>query len=593
MTGYSLYDHDEPNVDGLERAVYDEISTEEPWALIEAFSELDRVSGTEDERKAAEYIRDRLAIHDVEHEVYSPELFISQPKSANVTVTGAGENFGSAKTVSFSADGTASGEPTFLEMEQSDNASGAFDVGLSLDQLDVDVEGKVVIMESILPINTITELAENGAEAFVGIHPPADEPHEGIASPVWGGIPDPSGELDHPDIVIANLSKSDGQRLRSMIDAGSVDELEVSAEVTTGWYECPVIVARINGQAAPDNDRFVLFHGHYDSWYQGITDNATGDAGLLEAARVFDQFSSEIDRDIWIAWWPGHSTGRYAGSTWFTDEFAIELANRCVAHVNMDSPGVKDATEYFVRPKWMPEADRLCREVINDVAGKETEENRPPRSGDYSFNNLGIPGMSIQSVIPEELRSERGYHAVGGSGGHAEAWHLTTDTIEKADPETLVRDLRVYMLAVLRLANEDYLPLQLDHAISRNIDFIDDYIADVGDHFDFKPVHEELKSLQESVADFSETVQTEAISSTEANRKIMAVSRLLTRANFVSEGPFDQDPAYNRPPFPALAPARTLGRLSGDEYNFQRVHLRRARNEIVHNIKKAQRILDR
>ena len=36
-----------------------------------------------------------------------------------------------------------------------------------------------------------------------------------------------------------------------------------------------------------DPDEFLLVHGHYDSWDVGIGDNATGDAVLLELARIF------------------------------------------------------------------------------------------------------------------------------------------------------------------------------------------------------------------------------------------------------------------------------------------------------------------
>jgi len=117
-----------------------------------------------------------------------------------------------------------------------------------------------------------------------------------------------------------------------------------------------------------------------------------GDATLLELARVLDAHREQLRRDVWVAWWPGHSTGRYAGSTWFTDEFAQELTQRCVAHVNIDSPGVADATKYDERVKWMAGVDDIAASSIADVSGKETVERPAAAGGDYSFNNLGIPG---------------------------------------------------------------------------------------------------------------------------------------------------------------------------------------------------------
>ena len=51
-----------------------------------------------------------------------------------------------------------------------------------------------------------------------------------------------------------------------------------------GWARCPLPVVEIRG--VEDPDEFLLVHGHYDSWDVGIGDNATGDATLLELARV-------------------------------------------------------------------------------------------------------------------------------------------------------------------------------------------------------------------------------------------------------------------------------------------------------------------
>lgn len=158
----------------------------------------------------------------------------------------------------------------------------------------------------------------------------------------------------------------------------------------------------------------------------GVTDNATGDAALLELARVLNKHSGDLRRDVWVAWWPGHSTGRYAGSTWFTDEFSTTLADRCVGHVNVDHSGVADAIAFDERVKWMSAVHDIAADAIANVSGKETSESRPARAGDYSFNNLRIQGISLQSSIPQSVCEERGYHPVGGSGGNTDAWSRLT-----------------------------------------------------------------------------------------------------------------------------------------------------------------------
>jgi hypothetical protein len=592
MNEYALYDRTELDLSPFEQTLYDEIEADEPWALVERFSELERVSGTDDEVRAAEYITGRLDALEVPYDRYDPELYISQPHDAELSIRSPVEHtFESTKTVAFSNDEIVSGEVIFPDPETDDDLAGAFDVGLTIDGLDRDVEGKVVVVESILPIGAISDLAEAGAAAFVGIHPHSDEPHEGITSPVWGGIPNPREGKSIPDIVVANVSRSEGDELLSQIERHDTVTVEVSADVTTDWMECPLILSRIPGEADPDTDEFVLLHGHYDSWYEGVTDNATGDAGLLESARVFNEHRDELTRDLWVAWWPGHSTGRYGGSTWFTDEFAIRLHEHCVAHVNMDSPGVKDATEFVDRSKWMPEADGLARSAIADTAGKETEQHRPTRAGDYSFNNMGIPGISIQSSIPESIRDERGYHPVGGSGGNSEAWHLSTDTIEKADPDVLVRDVRVFATTIARLTTGDVLPLDHRYTLQRHQEIVDEYADAVGDDFDLGPVQAEINALNDEVNAFYNAVDAGDVPAEAANETIVELSRRLTRLNFVSKGPFEQDPAVYRPPYTVLAAVTDLTSLTSDEYRFRKVHLKRARNYVVSQIRAVREAL--
>jgi hypothetical protein len=454
-----------------------------------------------------------------------------------------------------------------------------------LDDVEADVEGRIVLVEAdYLSREMIVTLESEGAAAIVGVQASPDEPHEGIATPVWGGVPHPDRQDRVPSVVVVNVSRTVGDRLFELAGEGGL-EATVSADAPRDWYECPLVVARIPGEADPDDDDFVLLHGHYDSWHYGVTDNATGDAGLLELARVFDDHRDELKRDLWVAWWPAHSTGRYAGSTWFVDEFALELDERCVAHVNMDSPGVADATEFVEGVQWMPEANDLCQSAITDTCGKESKEHRVARAGDYSFNNLGITGMFMgSSAIPMELRRERGWHIIGGGGGHAEAWHLSTDTIDKADPDVLVRDTRMYATVVARLARAETLPLDHRHTVEVLDDHLSEYEATAGDQFDLSPVRTELDALGEAVEAFYDAVEDGSIPASEANETIKRLSRGLVRLDHAERGRFEQDPATGRPPLTRLGPVADLSDLEGDDYRFQRTHLVRARNAVVHDL---------
>src|SRR5262249_62091939 len=91
---------------------------------------------------------------------------------------------------------------------------------------------------------------------------------------------------------------------------------------------------------------FVFLHGHYDSWQVGVGDNGTGNACMLEVARVLWQMRGKLRRSVRLAWWPGHSTGRYGGSTWYLDAHAADFAKQCILQMNCDSPGCRWATDY-------------------------------------------------------------------------------------------------------------------------------------------------------------------------------------------------------------------------------------------------------
>jgi hypothetical protein len=576
----------------LERRVVEAVDDEEPWALLERFADLERVSGSDDEVVAAEYIVDRLEAFGVEYDRYDPELYISQPHGASVSGVDRDFEGSFVKTVSFAADATVTGPvayvgsagPSFLDDPDPDETRSEpyADVG--------DLTGTVALTAAgSLSIRATRSLEDKGAEAVVAIHQHEREPHDGIATPIWGGVPELGEQHLIPDIPIVHVTKPDGAQLREWAESDDGVTVEVSTDLTTDWFECPLIVAEIDPLDA-DTDEFVLLHAHYDSWDVGVTDNATGDAGLLELARVFDAHADELQRGLRIAWWPGHSTGRYAGSTWYADTFGLDLARNCVAHVNMDSPGAKDATEYTDMSCWTPEAHALVTDAIDDVTGAPSRERFPFRAGDYSFDNLGITGFfMLSSNIPETVRKQRGYHTVGGCGGNSDAWHLSTDTLDKAGREELVRDIRVYAVSLLRVLTAGVLPFDHARNAAKIHSAVRRYDDAAGEHVDFSPTLRALDHLGTKIDEFETAVSAGDVPPAVANRTITELSRVLTRLNLVRAGQFEQDPAVSRQPVPRYAPAEQFdtGALDADERRFLTRQLRREQNGVVYELERA------
>ncbi len=582
----------EQSLDPYEYRLTDTISIDEPWDLLNRFSQLERVSGTEDEQAAAEYLINRLKTLGVDYERYDPELYISQPHTASVSVDDGVFEPRPVKTVAFSASRAVTGELVYVgEAEQSDvgadDGSQYHAVNVTRPYADVGkLDGKIALTAAgSLSIRATRVLEKKGAAGVIAIHEHEREPHDGIATSVWGGAPPHDEKERIPDVPIANVTRPDGDELRSYADAKESHEVTLKTDVTTDWMSCPIIEARIEaGATDPDNEDFVLLHGHYDSWSVGIADNATGDAGLLELARVFEEHSDELQRDLRVAWWPGHSTGRYAGSTWYADEFAIDIAENCVAHVDMDSPGAKGSTEYVDMACWMPEMHDVVSGAIEDTTGAPYSENRPRRAGDYSFNNLGVSGaFTLSSNIPADVRDTMRWHTVGGCGGNADAWHLSTDTIDKAGKPELVRDIKMYAVVVSRLLRPDVLPHDHARNVERHRSVVADYDDLAGEAFDFGPTLNALDDLGDAVDEFYDAVEDGEVDPETANETIKTLSRTLTRLNFVSDGQFEQDPAYNRPPYPRFENTSLFEMYDedDDEYRFLQLELERVQNDAV------------
>ena len=67
----------------------------------------------------------------------------------------------------------------------------------------------------------------------------------------------------------AGIRRADGEALIEKMAAGEMDA-EVTIEMETKIRRSSMVAVDIKGKS----DSFVLVSGHYDSWYEGITDNA-------------------------------------------------------------------------------------------------------------------------------------------------------------------------------------------------------------------------------------------------------------------------------------------------------------------------------
>ncbi len=572
------------------------ISMDEPQKLLARFAALTRESGTADEHAAGEYIAERLRALGVPVTVHRPDLFLSIPERSELRLkpAGTGEEVIRSRPPAFalSTNGEEiAGELCYVPSKYAGGTGELFDTpaAASAELASDPVAGKIVLTEGYSMPGTVNAFERRGAAGQIYVHPGSDI-HEGICTSIWGA-PTPESLPRKPRTPVVCVNAPDGARLAAIASNGGA-RVAIRTWLREGWAPCLVPVAEVNG--TDDPDEFLLVHGHYDSWYVGIGDNAVGDAALLELARVLHGLRSRLKRSVRVAWWPGHSTGRYAGSTWYADCFADDLDEWCIAHLNIDSPGCADATAYE-EVMWMAEAAALCREAIADAVGEPATGMRPLRAGDYSFNQIGPTAFyMLLSNIPIAERRRRGYYAVGGNGG-SPTWHTPNDLPPVASLPILQRDLEVYLTTIVRVLNAPLHPFEYGAAIDEIAAAVAGYRDRAAGAVDLAPLVHDLGRLREAVArwrpDAERAAGQDAVQRRRANATLRRLARILVPLNYARGERFDHDPAVKLPVVPRLEIAARLADAPPDRKPFLKTALVRERNKVRAMIRAAMREL--
>ncbi|MDQ6908502.1 MAG: M28 family peptidase [Chloroflexota bacterium] len=563
--------------------VQNAVDRERLAAHLAYFATVDRTSGTAGEREAVEYIRRTLALYEhVQTEVREFQGYISWPGPATLEILSPEKITIPCRTRSFgrsTAPGGAELDLVFVDvarqLEQGamifSHRSNAAAYG------DRDVRGAAVVTPDGGP-DGVRRAEEQGAAAHIHLWT-SDEPHihEMIVTPIWG-TPTPESAPSMPTIPALSVTNADGERLRALCAAGPV-RVRLKAEVTTGWQPQPVTLATIPGKT----DDYLLVGAHIDSWYVGVTDNATGNAALLEMARVLNAHQGELERGVVFAWWPGHSTGRYAGSTWFADNSFADLRAHCIGYLNIDSPGCRGATVWDCRYV-MGEAERFMETIVRDITGQPANPRRPLKAGDQSFWGIGVTSLGAFRMLPTDHPDRK---AVGGSGG-GWWWHTAEDTLDKADAEVLRGDTALYAAIAARLATDPVLPYAFDTVARDFATRLAEIAAETGDRFDFAPAQESATRFGTVAEQLEQTRQQLAASGSIEQRRaldagLLRLSRILNPALYTVSGAYDQDPALQVPLLPGLSRAAALRTLdpASDAAGFLVTRLVRERNRIV------------
>lgn len=503
---------------------------------ISFFNKLYRYTGYPAGESAAKYIQEKLSQYGVPYQSYEYDAFLSLPLSGKITIqpdlreiNGIADVFSAtAKNITGEIYYDAPIKKWLSPIEEEKRFS--------------HFQGKIILTHSAF--NIAKKAAEAGALALIHISTTKGGyvHHRGICQ-VWGS-PCLERLNDYADIASLGISYEDGIMLVKQLEGGRVT-VSIDIEMDTGIKRSTMPVAHIPGES----EKYVLISGHYDSWYEGITDNAASDAIMLEFARVFWQHRNKLNRSIKIAWWSGHSDGRYAGSSWFCDHEWADLRKNCVAHLNLDLAGCKGADQIVCRTTLM-EGFEFTASLIEEFTGRRPEKYIPMvRGADQSFFGVNVP----IAIMPKYEPLPQNRVSSCPSGGPW--WHTDQDTIDKLDKSILIRDAMLNGTLAYLIVNSHMLPVEMSGFTAEMKNILDDISAGLDQAFDLSSVYRQLEMTGAAIKKLENWLEIHPENSDDI---IKDTAGELTRLVYSQGSRYYHDPAVEQKPFPAIAALKGL-----------------------------------
>lgn len=559
-------------------SVRDAVSAAELDRHLRAITSEVRLSGSPEEARAFDYIARTLEGFGYDVQRFSNEALIGYPLRSSLRVLG-------DELLDIRCNGYALSPNTGPNGVEGELLYvGA---GMPADYTGVDARGKIVLSDGLAMPGKAR--AASLAGAIGQIHINDEHIHEMCISPVWG-TPTPETAPLLPDVPSVGITRDDGERLKALLAAAPVS-VQLVTEPYRAWTAIPTLTADLPGT---EEERFVLFSGHVDSWHLGVMDNGTANATQVEVARILAERKAHLRRGVRLAFWSGHSHGRYASSAWYADSHWHELHERCVCHVNVDSVGAKGASVLEEAPT-MAETYGFGKQILAETVGATLDYKRISRSSDQSFWGHGIP--SLFASLSEQARDDSATGAAmaqllgGGAkgGGLGWWWHTTEDTSDKIDSDNLVRDAGVYAETLWQLCTLPRLPFDYAATAEELARILDAYHEAANGQLDLTGTRHLAAQLGRALRDGA----VDRLDAARANTLLIELAHLLIPVNYTRSGPFEQDLALGTSPLPGLADAVKLGQVdpASDDARYLRTRLERERNRVEHALRTANRLV--
>jgi hypothetical protein len=405
-----------------------------------------RLAGSANGKRMAEYSASALGKAGVAAKVYELPGLVSFPDKGELRVLAPVELAIEANTLGHSLPTLPDG----IAGELMDVASGAL-----AEYAGRDATGKITLSElSYHPARHEKQriaglMGSTGCIMMNWGHPENTAVPFGSVKPVWGNPTPETFKSEMATLPSIGIARTAGLKLRQMLQAGPV-KVWLRANVENGWRPVQITVGEIKGRT----DDFVVVGGHQDSWPgPQATDNAAGNACILELARVFNQHRDKLRRGLITGFWTGHETGTMVGSSWYVDRNWDRLRNHAVAYLQIDQPACAGTTRWSSASNL--ELKRFHQGIEQRLLGPRAFAwRRAVKNGDASFFGLGVPMLAAQGAFTEEELKKTALANLGW-------WHHSIEnTLDKLDFAFMAEHLRIYAAYLWELTTAVVLPFE-------------------------------------------------------------------------------------------------------------------------------------
>ena len=374
------------------------VCKERAWETLTKLS-FERVTGTEAEKKAAEFLKSECEKAGVE--AHLEEYEIDNPIIHEVSFKTTKPVEESYHVIGIGGSGTTPDEGIRAPLVYIENGN---DVNLA------DIKGKICLITGPTMPKKIEAMAKKGAVGFIAVHGTFYD-EDSLKQELRPRNSRADKKYNLPGVV---MQISDAEKLvRS-----HPEEVEIVLKQDgEAKGKAQNVVATIEGTDL--KDEIVAFSAHYDSvpYSPGAWDNGTGSSTILELMHYFAE--NKPRRTVKFIWCGSEEIG-LVGSREYCKAHKDEM-DQYIFNINFDMTGVTLGYEYFCCSA--SEEVRHALEYMAKVVNYAVETKMDLYASDStSFAIAGVPSCSFARLAPR-----------GGA-----VIHDHRDTMEHLDPDSFM-----------------------------------------------------------------------------------------------------------------------------------------------------------